>query len=191
MDLFLKIVAVGTIAALSFMGVYVTFYSPVTPQKKWRWLVGFAVAGVISGSATVWQSERSDAWLRQMITGGDNYAYLIADKGDLAARKNIIRLWVCATGDLYFLAIHPYPYGSKADDPAYVSIPGRRINYLGPGCGWAGIPINPGKFSVDLVARNRVVRETLEITAPAAGKFRQTCRVVGNDREPLPSPECS
>jgi hypothetical protein len=176
-------------AVLGLLGAYVTFWSPQEKHKRY-WFAAFAVFTVIGVGIAAGVSRQHDKELRAMITGGDSYAYLFADKGDLASRKSQIRLWVCSTGDIFFLAIHTYPYKSKTDDPAYVSIPGAGFAFLSVGCGWSGIIVPPGKYSVDLRGRNRTVREIFEITQTKEGGFNQTCGVLGDNREKLSSPMC-
>lgn len=190
MNLALKIVAFGGTALLAFLGVLVTL-RPVEPKSsaQKKWLFVFAIGGVISFVAALWLSERQDTEMETKLTGGDNYVYVRADEGDLQGRKDPVRTWICSTGHMFDVKIHPFPFGAVADDHAYVSIPGAYDLYLGSGCRWLGIPLHPGKFSFELEARNGLLIQTFEITKTAEGPFTEACEIKRNG-EPLATAGC-
>ena len=186
MDLVLKFLANFGAVALAVMGAIVTFYPP--SRSKALWLAGFIVVGVITSASTIWQSERQDAQLREELNGGTNYMYLHADQADLQNRAPRIRTWICTTGRMFDVAIHPFPFGAHRDDPAYTSIGGAGFRHLN-GCYWSGIALSPGKYAVELEARNGLVMQTLEITAPEEGPFSQIC-TLKRGNESLATPQC-
>jgi hypothetical protein len=191
MLLFLKIVTYGGTILLALMGAYVTLkpIQPETPRQK-VWLGAFAFFGIITFFGSLWLSQKQDADLETKLTGGDNYVYLHADKAALKDRANVLRIWVCSTGPMFDVKIHPWPFGKYFPDPGYSSMPSEEDRYLGPGCRWSGFAFNPGKYSVELEGRNGLVNETLEIKTPAEGPFTQTCELTKNGVS-LPAPECS
>lgn len=180
MDLALKFLGVICAFSLTFMGVWVSL-DPIKPHRRKQWLFAFATIGLVSVCLAILQSERQDAELDRRLTGGDNYVFLIADSVDLAARRSSLRTWICSTGHMFDVKVHPYPFGiTDPNDPAYTSMNGGIYNYVGKGCRWSGILITPGKFSIELESRNGLVRQHLEIQAPPDGAFKQKCALPRN-----------
>lgn len=185
----------GMTALSVFFGIYVTFNPPNSRRAKGTWLVVFALLGVVAfvGALLLSKriSERQDEKLEAKLTGGSNYAYLVADPGDLKNRTAPVRAWVCATGNIFDLRIHPYPRSAAdADDPAYSSILGNFQLTVLPGCMWAGIALPTGKLTVELLARNGLVLQQIEIATPPEGPFTQLCNATRNGLV-LPTPHCA
>jgi hypothetical protein len=191
MLLFLKIVAYGGAILLAVMGAAVTL-NPVQPGTLRRkvWLGAFALGGIITFIAGLWLSEKQDADLETKLTGGDNYVYLHADKAALKDRAHLLRIWVCSTGPMFDVKIHPWPFDKYFPNPEYGSMGTSEDHYLGPGCRWTRFAFPPGKFSAELEARNGLALETLEIATPTEGPFTQTCSLTKNGIS-LRTPECS
>jgi hypothetical protein len=165
LDFFLKIVSFGGTTILTFMGAYVTIY-PLTkrsPSKKW-WLAGFALVGLSTVVAAIVQSNRSDASLKEMLTGGDHYCFY---RAEFVEPKNLSAkapLWVICDGPLYNLSVWLSPAdASDANDPRYWSIGGQHFNEIIPGGFRSGMALGIGKYRIEMSARNGTVTEMLEI----------------------------
>jgi hypothetical protein len=126
-----------------------------------------------------------------------SYAYLKAFPDDLTNHKLPIEMWVCATGPLLGVRIHPYTYGlrgpvtSSPNDP-YYSMKGAIFNYLNPGCRVTPISLPLGKWSIDLEATNGLVRQTIEFRELRFGRIEQSCSLERtSDGTALEAPLCN
>jgi hypothetical protein len=97
-DAFLKSMAFGWPAILGTMGIFVTLRQPTTNKSQMLWFCLFAFGGIVGAVAAIWLSDRQEKELEVKLTGGDNYAYLHADKEALKNRASSFRMWVCSTG---------------------------------------------------------------------------------------------
>ncbi|WP_374300769.1 hypothetical protein [Ferrovibrio sp.] len=189
LELLPKGIAVLSTFALAFMGARVSL-KPVMTENRNKWLIAFAVIGFANVMAAHWESERQEKNLETRLTGGDNYVYLRVDEGDLAARKEWLRTWICSTGHMFDVKIHPHPFGINShNDPNYFSMRGPEYSYVGTGCRLSPIPVRVGKFWIDFDARNGLIVQTLEIIAPPDGPFTQACSLPRNGVD-LPTPGC-
>jgi hypothetical protein len=190
MTLLLKVLAYGGTIVLAIMGAFVTLW-PVDVRTRNGWAIAFAIGGVISFVAALWLSERQDADLEDKLTGGDNYVYVRGDQGDLNHRKDHVRTWICSTGRMYDVKVHPYPFGvDDPDDPRYTSIRFFSENpYVGVGCRWLGLVLPIGKYSFELDSRNGVLHQSLEFIATESGPYRQICDIKRHDRS-LATADC-
>src|SRR5262245_56280660 len=109
-DTLLKIVAMGSTAAIACLGAILPFFSSAMDRYRRIWCAVFVLLGLISFSFSMWLSDRQDAALEEKLIGGTNYAYLRADFSDLKERRSPTRMWICATGLVFDLKIHPYPF---------------------------------------------------------------------------------
>ena len=122
-------------------------------------LVGLStvVAGIV-------QSNRSDASLKEMLTGGDHYCFY---RAEFVNPKNLsvkVPLWVICDGPLYNLSVWFSPAdASDANDPRYWSIGGQHFNEIIPGGFRSGMALGIGKYRIEMSARNGTVTEMLEI----------------------------
>jgi len=170
------------------MGAYVAL-KPIQQQHHRYWLAAFSSAWLLSVGAAIWQDDRKDAEMEMKLTGGQNYVYLKADERALRDRDTLVRLWICSTGHMFDVRIHPFPYKVNHDHPDYGKFPGFGTNYIGQGCRWAPNPLPPGKYSISLEARNGYLVQTLEIMKTESGPYLQDC-TLDRDNKPLDLPGC-
>jgi hypothetical protein len=166
LDLFLKIISFGGTAILTFMGAYVTVY-PLTKksQKKKWWITGFVIAGLSTGASGLTLSDRSDAALREMLTGGDHYCFY---RAEFVEPKNLSAkapLWVICDGPLYNLSVWFSPADATGpNDPRYWSMrSGQHFDEIIAGGFRSGVALGVGKYRIEMSARNGSVTEILDI----------------------------
>ncbi len=163
---FLDIMAALGPALLAVMGVVVTL-SPNVARWRFAVIAAFIVVGGLTSYGVWQQGESTKAALKatqDAITGGDNYSYFQADESDLMAYKDKIRLWINSTGYLDQINIWITPFGvADPNDDAYWSIGGGPLGPVYKGNALSGISIRPGKYTIDLNARNGLVVQTLKI----------------------------
>jgi hypothetical protein len=178
-DLFLKTISIGGTALLAFMGAYLAVV-PIEKKshhKTW-WVGGFAAGGILTAWAGILLSDRADNALKEMLTGGDHYCYYraeIVSPDDLTSKSP---LWVICDGPLYNLNVWFSPADSGgANDPRYWSMSGsQHYGEIIPGGFRAGMALGPGKYRIEMSARNGTVVEILEIK-PIDGKLTQSLQV--------------
>jgi hypothetical protein len=177
-DLLLKVISIGGTALLAFMGAYVTIYPPEKRNhyKKW-WVGAFAVGGVLSALAGIVLSDRTDNVLKEMLTGGNHYCYYRAEFIDPKDTTSKSPLSVICDGPLYNLNVWFSPADSiDANDPQYWSIGGQHFSEIIPGGFRSGMAFAPGKYRIEMSARNGTVVEILEIK-PVNGTLTQSLEV--------------
>jgi hypothetical protein len=178
MDLFLKIISIGGTGLLAFVGGYLAVYplEKKAHHKKW-WAAGFFVGGVLTAWAGILLSDRADNALKEMLTGGDHYCYYRAElvsANDLTSKSP---LWILWHGPIFNLGVWISPADSKdANDPRYWSIGGQHFSEVIPGGFRSGMALGPGKYRIEMSARNGTVIEILEIK-PTNGVLTQSLQV--------------
>jgi hypothetical protein len=107
------------------------------------------------------------------INGGDNYAFLRADDGDLVANKPQMRLWIEATGPMLGVSFFISPSDARRDynDPRYWALSDRKFAMpnVYQGAVLAGRALDPGEYTVEIAARNGSFVQALAIMHEGGG----------------------
>lgn len=168
----LSVIAFGGPVALAVLGLIVTGNRPKTPRGRWGWYWVFGIIGVVSVTAAAIDARQRDKSLEEMLTGGDNYAYLWAELDSVKNTTDPVHIWLKASGLLYGVNYWIAPAGvSDPNDKRYWSIGGGYFPETKGGIR-VGRTLPPGKYRVEFSARNGSTIQILEIME-TGGKLRQ------------------
>lgn len=101
------------------------------------------------------------------LNGGDNYAYLRADRADIDNDRTKLRIWIEATGPMLNASIWISPYDANRDynDERYYDFAdeSRAMSsaVLYKGGFYTGRELPPGRYWVEITTRNGTVLEEL------------------------------
>jgi hypothetical protein len=148
-DFILESIALAGPFALGIMGWVVVDKPPQTLRSRWLWYAAFAAISVVSFGAGLISSQRQDARLTRMLTGGENFPYFFGgfDKKDLNDRAELI-LTADDHTPLFDVA---FSIRKHPNLTPYVS---RTVGTLLQGAHRTGIRIDAGTYQVDFYARN-------------------------------------
>ncbi len=178
-DLALKLIVYGSTACLVLMGVILTDHPITTTYARYLWYGAFIIVALLSVVASVVDSRRQDTKLTEMLTGGDNYAFI---RAEIVNPKNLtdpVPLSLNASGSLFNVWYWIAPLSSKWPEPEYFSLdtarPPMAVNKGGV---IIAKQLPPGKYRVEFSASNGTFVEffTIEVIDGQLTQFIDVCR---------------
>ena len=159
----LSIIAYGGPALLALLGIVVTGNPPSSKRARFTWYAVFGVILVASVAAAVIDTSQREKKIAEMLTGGDNYGYLSAEVDSMKNTTDPVPVWFQASGLLFGVNYWIAPGGvSDPNNNLYWSIGGGYIPETRGGFR-IGKSLLPGKYRIEISARNGSTVQTLEI----------------------------